>query len=125
MPDMKFNRLGTWVIALILTSLAGGCNYDNEETLYPGKVDCVLDSVTYSGSVLPILEDNCYSCHKATNNQGGGVVLEGYAQFSVWVSNGSVLNTVETGKMPKNGNLLLECESEKIRKWIAEGAQNN
>ena len=103
------------------------CYYDVEEELYP-DVNCDVENVGYTDTVIPILQTNCYSCHDAANNFGG-ITLEGYVQLKKYVENDQLLGVIrhETGysPMPKNAPQLLECEIEKIEVWINNGAPNN
>lgn len=115
------------LLALITASILTGCFYDNEEELYPGNT-CVTDNMSYSSNVLPIIQDNCYSCHNQAGNQGG-VTLEGYAAFKVYIDNGKLLGAIkhETGSppMPQNEPQLLQCQIDKIEAWVNQGALNN
>ncbi|MEK7253943.1 MAG: hypothetical protein AAB316_04310 [Bacteroidota bacterium] len=107
----------------------GGCYYDNEEELYPDTGgDCDLANVTYGGTILPILQSNCFSCHDAANNNGG-VTLEGYANLKIWVNNGYLLGAIRHessfAPMPQGETKLLDCTIQKIEKWVSDGAPNN
>jgi hypothetical protein len=107
--------------------LLSSCYYDVEEELY-GTTECNLSDITYSTTVLPIIEDNCYRCHDAANNFGG-ITLEGYERLKTMVDNGNLLGVIrhEAGfsSMPKNEPALLDCEIEKIEAWVNAGAPNN
>lgn len=103
------------------------CYYDNEVELY-GTAECNLDDITFSSTVLKIIEDNCYRCHDAANNFGG-ITLEGYTNLKPYAESGALLGVIkrESGysPMPKNEAPLLDCEIEKIEAWINAGALNN
>lgn len=103
------------------------CYYDVEEELYP-DMGCATDNVTYSGTVLPILEANCLICHSAVANNGN-VTLEGYDKLLEIVNSGRLLGAVrhEPGfsPMPQNQPQLVECTIQKIEAWINDGAPNN
>lgn len=105
-----------------------GCYYDIEEELYPMPSACDTTNITYLGSVLPIIQANCYSCHSASANQGN-VILEGYSNLNIYASNGKLMGTIKysTGfsPMPKNSNKLSSCEILTINKWIENGTLNN
>ena len=102
-------------------------DYDVEEELYP-TTECETNGITYSGIILPIIENNCYSCHDAANNFGG-ITLEGYTQLKSYVDNGSLLGVIRHDSgfspMPKNLAKLLDCEIAKIETWINNGAPDN
>ena len=118
-------------VSLYIFILSGlfviSCFYDNEEELYPENT-CITEAMSYSGNVLPILEDNCYSCHDQASNQGG-VTLEGYINLKVYVDNGKLLGVIkhEPGfpEMPQNSPQLGGCQIAKIEAWINQGALEN
>lgn len=115
-------------IAVIILSgtLLPACYYDVEEILYPGE--CNPGEVSYSGTIIPILERECYTCHDALT-QNGGINLEGYNLVLTQVQNGQFLGSIrhEVGfsAMPDGRPKLDNCTISKIEKWIDEGAPNN
>lgn len=115
------------ILLLALGFLFPGCYYDVEEDLYP-SLECNTENATYSGTVLPILQQNCYGCHSAAANFGN-ITLEGYDQLSTYVTNGQFLGAIHHdagfSPMPKNQAQLLECDIRKIERWIEEGALQN
>ena len=120
------------ILLLFLIIWANGCYYDNEETLYPDlNTNCDLTNVTFTGSVKPILADNCLMCHStaSASASGGGVKLENFSDVSVYVSNnklyGSISQSSGFAAMPKGGNKLGSCALQTIKKWIDNGALNN
>jgi hypothetical protein len=127
MNKHKFSLLKYIVLALFTSSSLAGCYYDIEEEIYP-SVGCNLENISFTNTIIPILESNCYQCHDAANNNGG-ITLEGYSQLKRFVDNGQFLGVVrhEAGfsPMPKNSAKLLDCEIEKIEQWVTDGAPNN
>ncbi|MBI1288928.1 MAG: hypothetical protein GC178_15275 [Flavobacteriales bacterium] len=105
--------------------LQGAANNSCTETT------CDSTSVSYSGSVVPILELYCFGCHSSTSapNSGGGVALEPYSNLMTYVNNGFLIGDIthQNGynAMPLGGNKLDDCKIGTIRNWINEGAQNN
>lgn len=103
------------------------CYYDNEEDLFPPD-DCQLDQVTYSGDIIPILQQRCYNCHGPGQNQGN-LNFEDYDGLQRIVGTGQLLGSVrhEAGfsPMPEGAGMIPECEIRKLEKWIEEGAPNN
>ena len=125
--------MNTKTIKLVLFLFVGlmglnACYYDSEEELYPSSGDCDLSNVTYSGTIVPILNDNCYSCHSSSFPQGS-VVLDNYNDLKTHVDNGRFWGAVnhESGysPMPQNLPQLPQCELDKIKTWIDNGALNN
>ena len=107
--------------------LTESCYYDVEEEIYP-IVTCDTASISFSDDVLPIIQDNCYTCHNQAANFGN-VTLEGYDNLRIHVDNGNLLGTITWSPgfspMPQTGAKLLDCEVAKIDKWIKIGAPNN
>ncbi len=117
--------------ALVLLALSS-CYNDNYEELYPNP--CNTDSVTYSGTVSPILVTNCASasgCHKskAVDPTNFTVVeLDQYAGAKA-AAGGNLLNVINHvsgfSAMPKNNSKMDDCTISKISKWVADGAPQN
>ncbi len=105
------------------------CFYDNLEELVGNQ--CVELPEQYSEAVVGIMERYCYECHsRSTNDQlGDGIVLEGYDAISNFIDGGSLLGVIQHSggfsAMPKKKAKMQECDIEKIRVWITEGAQDN
>ena len=116
--------------ALVILS---GCYYDNEEDLYPNETPCDTTNVTFSGTVMPIINDYCIACH-GSGAQSGGVLLEDYASISaaaqvpagqygsLW---GAITHDPGNSPMPKSGGQLSDCNIKKIETWINAGTPNN
>ena len=121
-----------FIFTLILSSLLVGrffisCQSLNEEELF-GDRDCDTSLVTYSESIFPIIQNNCYECHSGSNPISFRN-FEGYNNFVLYVNSGRVYGAVNHlsgfSHMPKDRKKLPECELGKINKWIREGALNN
>lgn len=102
------------------------CSYDNEETYYSDVCDTL--SVTWVGTVKPILQANCLGCHFNDNLQTG-IELQEYSDVKQRVDDGSLLGSITHAPgftpMPQNGEMLEECSISQIRIWIEMGAPNN
>jgi hypothetical protein len=110
---MKIAILSILMMALAMT----GCYRDNEEQLYPGNGSCDTIGVTYSTTVISLLQSNgCTGCHSASG-ASGGIALDNYTS----------VRTVAIGfsPMPKNGTKMSACNISKIKAWIDAGAINN
>ena len=111
-------------IPLLLTH----CTYDNEVEKYMDMA-CDTSNVTYSNTIQPILENNCYTCHNAedASSIGGNIVLDNYQAVQEKATR--ILNAVQHAEgysnMPKGQPKLDECTIAKIRIWVEEGALNN
>lgn len=113
-----------------LAIMVSSCYYDNEEELYPGLPgsECDTTSVTYSGTVAPLLAANCNSCHSPAS-ASGNVVISTYDGLKTAVNSGIFRKAInhESGAspMPQGGNKLPACDLKKIDAWINQGAPQN
>ena len=107
--------------------LINSCYYDVEEDLYP-TLECKTTGVTYTATVLPILQQNCLVCHNAQANFGN-VTLQGYDNLMRYVNSGQLLGAIKHqpgfSPMPNNAPKLRECDIAKIEQWVADGALEN
>ncbi|HYV92512.1 MAG TPA: c-type cytochrome domain-containing protein [Chitinophagales bacterium] len=89
---------------------------------------CDTSNVTFSGSVVSILQINCYGCHSAPT-PGGGVLLTSYNGVKTVVDNGKLWGAISFSQgyigMPYNGSKMSDCNIAEIRIWIDGGALNN
>ena len=122
---MKF---GSFLSIISLFVFLSACTYDNEADLF-GENDCGdLSEVSLKNDIVPILQNQCYSCH-GVGVETGGIDLETYDRLVDVVDNGKLLGALghESGftAMPPSGQMLPECDIRKIRKWIDQGSLNN
>jgi cytochrome c553 len=114
----------------ILLTVASACADDNAEDLMPQQPpqQCDTNTVTFSGSVAPILATNCYACHAASIAEGG-VVLSNYNGVKAKVDEGRLIGAITHAPgfvpMPQGAAKLSDCDIEKIKKWVNDGALNN
>lgn len=115
---------------LITTSILTfqSCYYDNEETLYPVAADCDTLNVTYSATIAPIMNTNCNFCHGGSSPLAG-INTDSYSGLKDVVDNGRLWGAINHNSgfspMPKDRPKLSDCNLDKIRIWIDEGALNN
>jgi hypothetical protein len=115
--------------AIILLFLAS-CYYDNEEALYPSvSSGCDTTNITFSGTIVPVLSNNCYNCHSNASaaSYGNNVRLENYADIQSRIAAvvGTIKHTGSYSPMPKNGGKLNECSILKLDIWVRQGMLNN
>lgn len=113
-----------------ILSLTIGCYYDKEDVLYPVNVNCdTTATATFSGTVLPVLSNNCNGCHGGVATAGAGIKLDVYTGVKTYADNGKLLKSLKheagASPMPKNGTKLDNCTIAKIQKWVSTGANNN
>ncbi|MEO6167925.1 MAG: hypothetical protein ABIO46_14050 [Chitinophagales bacterium] len=133
MKSLCKNRFRSAIVFLLLLPVflfaLNGCYYDVEEDLYPiVNNPCDTSNVTFSGTIVPILQQNCYSCHSSAANLGS-VSLEEYNDVIVVVEDGRLSGAIhhQSGysPMPKDAPQLSDCNLLKIDTWINHGALNN
>jgi len=120
----------SFVTFVTILLLAASCFYDNEEALYPSvNAACDTTNVTYSGKIVPLLVNNCLSCHSnaAAASAGNGIRLENYAdvQSRAAAISGSINHSGTYSPMPKNGGKLKACLITQFDIWVKNGTPNN
>lgn len=121
--------LKSGIILAMVILMSNACYYDNEEDLYPAKDEvCDTVAVSFSATILPLLNSECNMCH-GTGIAQGSLVLDNYNDVLLYANDGSLLGSVEHqtdySAMPKGRAKLSACKINKIRAWIAQGALNN
>jgi hypothetical protein len=127
--NMKRLIITSSVIATFLLAFVS-CYYDNEEALYPTlSTACDTTNVTYAGNIVPILSNNCYSCHSNSTaaRNGNNIALQNYADVVTRSASviGSIKHTGSYSPMPKNGGMISSCSISQFDIWIKKGMLNN
>jgi hypothetical protein len=119
------------LFTILLLAVVSSCYYDSEEYLYPStSSQCDTINITYSKSVVPIMQNYCLSCHSnSTASMGGNIKLEDYADVKLHADDHRLLGSVEHQSgyfpMPQGSKKLDECKISTIRIWVNAGAPNN
>jgi len=120
------------ILILIVIIGATSCYYDSEEYLFPQlNSQCDTLNITYSGSIVPLLDNHCLSCHSnsAAAAFGGNIRLEDYADVRARVDDqrllGSITHEAGYSPMPVGASKLDDCKIAIFRIWIISGAPNN
>ena len=104
-----------------------GCSKQSEDKL-KGNTPCDTTNISYSGQVVPILQNNCYSCHGGATPPTG-IKLDTYAALKVFASNGflsaAVQHTGTVTPMPYLQPQLGSCDVNTIVAWVNQGMLNN
>src|SRR5436190_24140932 len=112
-------KIGT-ILGLLLTGFTiSGCYYDTEEELY-SSMTCDTTNVTYSGTVKPMIEQHCLSCHSGAQ-PSGGIDLATYATVKVQADNGRLYGAIAqlSGFQPMpQGGKLSSCDISKVKIWV-------
>ena len=113
--------------AVIFSFFLVSCYYDNEEALYPTLSNaCDTANVTFSGTIAPMLSNNCYSCHSNVNASfGAGIHLQAYSD--VTANSAKIVAAIKrTGPFPMPpGGKLDACSVSQFDIWVKNGMQNN
>lgn len=125
---IKYFKTLALIVAVITLWSLSGCYYDNEEELYPQGTGCDTNNVTYSGTIAPVMVNNCNGCHNSLS-PSAGIITDNYNDLKTIVDNGRFWGAVTHAQgfspMPQNQPKLTDCTLEKIKKWIDDGANNN
>ena len=116
-------------ISFIISLLFSSCYYDVEEDLYPANSPCDTTAVTFSSTVVSILQANgCTGCHSG-GTPSGNISLIGYTKIKTVAQNGKLFGTIDHqpgfSPMPQGGNKMTTCNINRIKAWIDAGAPNN
>ena len=118
------------IITLLAAVIAGSCYYDSEEYLYPQiSSGCDTTAVTFSGTILPMLQNHCMTCHSnnAAPSFGGNIKLENYADVSS--QSATVLSAIRQDgsvpPMPLGGAKLNDCLIGQFAIWVNDGTPQN
>jgi mono/diheme cytochrome c family protein len=107
--------------------LLPSCVSNVEEELYPPET-CDTMQVTYSGTIAPLIAQNCFECHGGDATISG-IPLEGYDNLKAMVDAerlvGAVRHLDGFSAMPKDAPSLSECKLLQIEKWVNNGAPDN
>jgi cytochrome c5 len=116
------------LIMVVLMISTSSCYYDNEEYVYPDPTECDVSDVTYSGTVVPILDNACNACHNS-NAPSAGIITDNYNDLQTIINDGSFRGAINHlpgySPMPQGGNKLNSCDLAGINTWLDDGAPNN
>jgi len=95
---------------------------------YCDELNCDTVNVTYSGTVWPIIQNNCTGCHSGST-PSGNIRLESYSNVRTMAASGDLMGVITHSQgfipMPQNGNKLSECKIIQTQKWIDDGMPDN
>lgn len=131
----RFNQLGAILSVAAIAGFLSACSYTYE----PPRPCDLPPTVSYQTNVLPILKEQCYSCHSAdkyktetsnTLNMEDFASLKYYATPANGRENvsyliGNIRHAPGFQPMPKDGQKLSACEIALIQAWVDAGAPNN
>tara|TARA_Y100000385_G_scaffold205065_1_gene212416 strand:+ start:288 stop:617 length:330 start_codon:yes stop_codon:yes gene_type:complete len=106
-------------LSIFLLFLLYSCTY-NELPISEIAI-CETNSPSFSDCVLPIIENNCVSCH--SENGGQYPFLTSFPEIISAVENDDLLARIKNDMPP--GNLMNSSDILIIENWIDENNQNN
>lgn len=116
------------IIFFLIGIAAYGCYWENEETLYEEEL-CDTISVSFSEDILPILTNNCFSCHSNINapDYAFGIALEDHQDVSASANLiiGAINHREGFPQMPKNLEKLDTCKIDTFEAWENQGRLDN
>ena len=123
---MKFTSyLSLLALLGLLGSACSYYNYDDMNALSDPPAECNTAYMTYEEDIIFLFRSSCVSCHEGDNIQGG-VDLSDYTQVMVSVNDSSLLRSLESKPgytaMPPAGTSWSECNTDKVKAWIEDGA---
>ncbi|MEO8771025.1 MAG: c-type cytochrome domain-containing protein [Ferruginibacter sp.] len=90
--------------------------------------DCDTTTATWSGAVLPMINNNCKGCHNPSF-LSAGLDLTNFASVQTIAFNGKLMGSIDHlpgfPPMPRGASKLNDCKITQVRKWIETGALNN
>lgn len=125
MPEPPNQKLTAEQITLISKwILQGAKDLTCDET----AGQCDTTNITYSGFVAPLLTTYCVGCHSG-GAPSGNIVLNLHAGVQAVALNGRLIGAITWAngfqQMPKGSGKLSDCNIQKIKAWINNGALNN
>lgn len=137
-PRIKFDTLMALALPLGIGLVLQGSVPASSAAVAPAEA--IPAAVSYATDVKPILDNRCVSCHggmwegeKRTELSFDMTTYEGLiagSEYGAVIEPGNpdeslLVEMMEMGDMPEEGDPVPPEEIETIRTWIAEGALNN
>ena len=119
MKKIELNFLLFFILASIITLFS--CTKD--KTPYLVDPNCI-DTVSFNATVLPIIQQNCVSCHNVGNSTG--YTFSNHTNISNQSS--AIIGAMQNQGfqlMPKGGPQLPDSTIQTIKCWIAQGKLDN
>lgn len=92
------------------------------------SVSCDTLTVTYSGTIVPLVQQRCQGCHSGATPQGG-LDLSSWSVLNAVANDGRLAASVNHAPgaipMPPSGPKLPDCNITQFMIWIDSGAPNN
>ncbi len=117
LTSAQINLIATWI-------LQGAENLECD----PDAEGCNTSNVSYSMTIVPVLQNTCLGCHSG-GAPSGGINLTTHAGVRTVALNGRLVGAISHdpayASMPQGGQQLSDCKIDQIRAWVDAGAPNN
>jgi len=95
----------------------------------PDDTTCIpVAPISFASDVFPVIDKYCKGCHSGAN-PWAELFLRDYQEVKEVADSGRLVGVIshEIGfpQMPKDQDRLLQCDIDRIRMWVKEGAPNN
>ena len=126
------------ILAIFPAFFTGSCTSEHLSPI------CDTLNMSYANNIVPILKNNCYSCHSAGNTAGSyGVLLDSYDHLKDWAKPGTKPIIADScylvgniKHLPPDSNFnftpmpymkpkLDDCSINQIVAWVNQGSPNN
>ena len=119
--------IATVVMGACFVAFLQSCTYD-KEVIIPESSCADTLNISFASRVAPLLRANCFSCH-GNGSTDGNVSLDSYDEVKAVAASGRLLGSISHAAgfaaMPEGGDKLDDCSINTVRRWIAEGAEDN
>ncbi len=91
-----------------------------------GEICDTVNTVTFSGTIWPVIQSTCVGCHSGTS-PSGNILLANYNNVAVVAANGTLIASLKGNGVPKMpvGSSLSACRIRQFELWINNGYTNN
>ena len=88
----------------------------------------IVENVTYTNDVKPIIDANCLGCHSSPTANGAPMSLNTYEKVKEFVQNDKIIDRIsrnqgQPGMMPLGGTRLPQPIIDLVVEWKQQGLQ--
>lgn len=119
MENLK-TKVGLVSLGLCILTLTFSCK-KKEKT----SASC-SGTISYTTNITPILNQNCTSCHNASNAKGGyNLTTYSNVKSNAGIILNSMRHTSGASSMPQGASQLATSIIDQFDCWVQQGKQNN
>jgi uncharacterized membrane protein len=117
---MKSNlKFTNYFFILLISILLSACLTNVEEEIIDDGGFSPCETITYTLSVKPIIENNCVQCHSSGGNFPNLTTYNGIS------ANASIVKAEVSSRRMPQGSSITNDEIQAIKCWVDNGALNN